>query len=80
MHVLGAGFQSSVWGSRVHVHQVIFHMPGGKHGDILDAQGLENVLLEVVIEGHFSDTLDHLAGPIDSNLRGRVRKRQDGVH
>lgn len=58
----------------MHVHEVIFHMPGRENGDIFDAQGLENVLLEIVVEGHLGDALDHLAGPIHSDLKGSREK------
>lgn len=60
----------------MHVHEVIFHKLGGKHGDVIEAQRLENVLLEIVVEGHFGDTLDHLAGPVDSDLSGRENKAE----
>ena len=58
----------------MHVDEVIFHILGRKHGDVFDAQRLENVPLEVVVEGHFGDALDHLTGPIDSDLeKFRIR-------
>lgn len=65
---MGTRFQSSVRGARVHSHEIIFHMTRGKHGDIFDAEGLENMLVEVVVERHLSDALDHCTGPIDSDL------------
>lgn len=58
----------------MHVHEVIFHLLGGKHGDVVEAQGLENGFVEIVVEGHLGDTLDHLAGPVDSDLSGREKK------
>lgn len=49
----------------VHIRQLAQHLGRGEHVDVLDPQGFENVLLEVVVEGHAGDALENQAGPVD---------------
>jgi hypothetical protein len=73
-----ATFQFAVRVASMHVDKVIFHLAGGKHGDVVEAQGLENVFVEVFVEGHVGDALDHFTSPIDSDLHGeRETLKQD---
>ena len=60
--------ESAVWGAGVHVCQATLHVVGREHVDVLDAEGLEDVLLEVVVQGHARDALDDGAGPVDVHL------------
>lgn len=48
--------------------QVAAHVLVGVEGDVLDAEGLEDVLLDVGVEGEAGDALDGDAGPVEANL------------
>ena len=49
----------------VHPGEVFAHRVRGEHVDVLQAQRLEDVLLEVVVERHVGGAFDQLAGPVD---------------
>lgn len=61
--------EGAVWGAGVHVRKLALHVVGGEHVDVLDAEGLEDVLLEVVVQGHAGHSLHDGACPVDVHLR-----------
>lgn len=57
--------QSAVGSAGVHVGQIRLHRVRGEHVDVLEAHGLEDVLLEIVVEFQAADPFDELTGPVD---------------
>ena len=49
----------------VHVREILLHVCRREHVDVLDAHGREDVLLEVVVQGHAADAGNDLARPVD---------------
>ena len=49
----------------VHVGQVFLHVRGREHVDVLEAQRLHDVLLEVLVQRQARYALDDRAGPVD---------------
>lgn len=56
------------WPALVHAGEVLFHALGGEHVDVLEAERLEDVGLEEVIEGCACYALGVDAGPVDVGL------------
>ena len=57
--------------SLVHEGEVILHVLGREHVDVLDPKWLENVLLEVVIQRHSGDSFDDIPSPINADLNNQ---------
>lgn len=52
----------------VHVGQVLLHLGGREHRNVLEAERREYVALEVLIQGLLGSTFDAKASPVDVNL------------
>jgi hypothetical protein len=53
----------------IHVSQTSFHGFVWEHGNVLEAQRLEDMLLEVIVERQTSHPLDTESCKIDADLR-----------
>lgn len=62
---LGGGFL-------VHVCEVVEHLGGGEHGDVVQVQRGEDVGLEVLVKGGGGYALDESAGPVNADLERSV--------
>lgn len=51
----------------MHVSQALLHAFRGEHVDVLDTEGLEDVLLEVIVEGHPRNAFHDGTCPVDAN-------------
>lgn len=51
----------------MHVSQVLLHAFRGEHVNVLDTEGLENVLLEVIVEGHPGHAFHDGPCPVDAH-------------
>lgn len=51
----------------MHISKVLLHALRREHGDVLYTQGLEDVLLEVIVERHAGYTFYDGTGPVDAN-------------
>lgn len=51
--------------ARVHVREFGLHALGREHGDLCDADGCEDVLLKVIVQGNSSHTFNTDACPVD---------------
>ena len=51
--------------SGIHECQVLQHVVGRKHVDVLDSHRLENMLLEVVVQRHSRNARDQFANPVE---------------
>lgn len=52
----------------VHVCQATLHVVVGEHADVVDTQGFEDELLEVVVQGHAGHSLHYGTRPINVHL------------
>lgn len=52
----------------VHTGEIMFHLLGGKHVDVLEAERLEYVFLKVVVQRHSRYSFNHSASPVNPNL------------
>lgn len=57
--------QRPVWSAGIHVRQVALHLLIGEHVDLFQAERLENVVLEVVVEFLAGCAFDELPSPVD---------------
>lgn len=57
--------EGAVWCAGVHVRESALHVVVREHADTFDAEGLEDVLLEVVVQRHAGYSLDDCACPIN---------------
>lgn len=62
---IGPEFEFSVWEAMVHIRQALLHLIGWHHIDVCDAEGLENVLLEVIVQTLACDAFKKNACPIN---------------
>lgn len=51
----------------MHVSQVLLHTLRREHVDVLDAEGLEDVLLEIIVEGHPGHAFHDGTCPVDAH-------------
>lgn len=58
----------------VHVRELLLHVLGGKHVDVLNAQRLHDVLLDEVIQTVAGGTLRDNTSPIDVDLPGPLEE------
>lgn len=56
-----------VWSLLMHVSQVLLHAFRWEHVDILDTEGLEDVLLKVIVEGHPRHAFHNGTRPVDAD-------------
>lgn len=49
-HEMVSGSQNTVLLPLVHVGELLLHLLAGEHGDVLDAQGLEDIFLKIRIQ------------------------------
>lgn len=56
-----------IWSLLMHVSQVLLHAFRGEHVDVLDTEGLEDVLLEVIVEGHPRNAFHDGTCPVDAH-------------
>jgi hypothetical protein len=59
MQKMVSGLQLAIWSASIHISQILLHVAGREHGNILQAERREDVLLEIFVQGHFGDTWDH---------------------
>lgn len=52
----------------MHECQTILHLRCREHVDVLDPEGLEDVLLEIVIQGHARYSFDHVSCSVNTDL------------
>lgn len=57
--------QTTIRSAGVHECQIPLHLIVREHVDILQAKGLENVLLEIVVEAKTRGALNQLSSPVD---------------
>lgn len=65
-----AGRQLAIRGAAVHICQLFLHRLCGEHGYILEAEGLEYMLVQVIVQGLTGNTLEAYTCPIDADLVG----------
>lgn len=58
----------AVWCPLVHVGQVLLHRLIRNEGNVLEAKGLEDVSLEVVVQRETGDSFDENSCPVNPNL------------
>jgi len=65
----------------MHVSQVLLHTFRREHIDVLDTEGLEDVLLEIVVEGHAGHAFYDGTCPVDTHpvLPLRTRLKDEGL-
>lgn len=62
---VGPQREGSIRRTAVHPRKVGLHVVGREHGDVLEAEWLEDVLLKVVVEPQPGGSFDQLARPVD---------------
>ena len=55
----------SIGGLLMHVSEVVLHALRGEHADVLDADGLEDVLFEIIVERHARYAFYDCTRPVD---------------
>ena len=72
------GRELAVRGAGAHLHELLLHRLRGDQADALQVQRLEDVFVEIVVQGQAGRTLKQHARPVDVDLRGQLRSR-DGA-